>query len=92
MTAAGDSTGMAPSLGARVLTADGEELGTVKEVSGRCFKVDAPLAPDYWLGEDTVAGTDGDVIGLAFTKDRLGDLRSDGPPHGGLHRHETIVL
>ena len=91
MTVAGDSAEIAPTLGARVLTADGEELGTVKEVAGRCFKVDAPLTPDYWLGADTVAGTDGGVIKLAFSKDRLGDVRSDGP-HGGLHRHETLVL
>jgi hypothetical protein len=92
MTASGDSAGTAPTLGARVLTADDEDLGTVKEISGRCFKVDAPLAPDYWLGHDTIAGADGGALRLAFTRARLTEERSDGPAHGGLHRHETLLI
>jgi hypothetical protein len=45
-----------PSVGTVVLTSDGSELGKVKEVMGDCFKVDAPMAPDYWLGIDTIEG------------------------------------
>jgi hypothetical protein len=36
-----------PVVGADVLTVDGDKLGTVKEVSGSCFKVDAPMGPNY---------------------------------------------
>ena len=43
-----------PAVGTEVMTLDGDTLGTVKEVSGSCFKVDAPLRPDYWLGIDTI--------------------------------------
>ena len=90
--AADDRVRTAPRLGARVLTADDKELGTVKEAGSGCFKVDAPLTPDYWLGVDTIAGTDGDAVRLAVTSDRLVEERSDAPAHSGLHRHETLVI
>ena len=92
MAAAENSARTAPPLGARVLTADDEELGTVKEVSSASFKVDAPFTPDYWLGADTIAEADSGTVRLSFTKDRLGEERSDGPAHSGLHRHETLVI
>jgi uncharacterized protein (TIGR02271 family) len=40
------------SAGQAVYDRDGAELGTVKEVQGRYIKVDAPMAPDYWLRID----------------------------------------
>jgi hypothetical protein len=46
-----------PIQGATVMTSDHETLGKVKEIKGDCFKVDAPLAPDYWLGSDTITTT-----------------------------------
>ncbi len=53
MTMSSNSTsgysGMLPSIGARVLTLDGNELGKAKELVGRCFKVDASMQPDYCM-------------------------------------------
>src|SRR5215216_5009469 len=65
--------------GAPVVTMDGEQLGTVKEVRGRCFKVDAPMTPDYWLSIDNVSsGTGGQVV-LRFNKDQVGDFKLGEP-------------
>jgi hypothetical protein len=81
------SGGMTPTIGARVLTADGNELGKVKEVAGSCFKVDASMQPDYWLGSDCVASATGADVRLAINKDQVGDAKVDGPEHSGVHRH-----
>ncbi|HEY6984846.1 MAG TPA: hypothetical protein VH375_02100, partial [Rhodanobacteraceae bacterium] len=68
--------------------ADRNLLGTVKEIQGDCFKIDAPLAPDYWLASDTIASVNGQNIMLRFGKDEL-DQRKMGLPdsHTGVHRH-----
>jgi hypothetical protein len=86
MTNYGGST---PTIGARVVTSDGEELGKVKEISGTCFKVDAPMQPDYWLATDCVSTGAGDVVRLTFAKSRLGDVKQDGPDHKGFHPHNN---
>ena len=39
-----------PRVGAKVMSRDDIELGTVKEIDADCFKIDAPMAADYWLG------------------------------------------
>ena len=78
------ATGAAPvlALGCPIYTADDDTLGTVKEVRGSAFKVDAPRQPDYWLstGSIRLAGTN--RIDLAFPKDRLGDYKLDSPVQG----------
>jgi hypothetical protein len=84
---AGGFTGAMPSIGAKVLTMDGDDLGKVKEIAGACFKVDASMQPDYWLGTDTIASSTGTEVRLSIPKDRVGDLKLDGPEHSGVHRH-----
>lgn len=85
-----------PVAGANVVTADGDKLGTVKEVSGDCFKVDASMQPDYWLGMDCIASSTTGEIRLTFPKDRLGEAKLSGPDdavringaeHTGIHTH-----
>ncbi len=80
-------SGGTPTIGTHVLTADGDELGKVKEVSGSCFKVDAPMQADYWLATDCIASSSGTDIKLSFTKSKLGDAKVDGPGHSGMHSH-----
>jgi rRNA processing protein Gar1 len=82
-------TGATPTIGARVITTDGDELGKVKEVVGSCFKVDASMQPDYWLGTDTIVSSSGMEVQLGIAKDRVGDVKVDGPEHSGVHRHLT---
>ena len=48
-------------VGSPVYGEDGNQLGKVKEVRGRYFKVDARMQPDYWLRADSVQ-TSGDRL------------------------------
>jgi len=76
-----------PIPGAKVVTSDGEQLGKVKEISGDCFKIDAPMQPDYWLASDTITSTIGGEVMLSFTKDSLRKEKAQGKEHHGVHRH-----
>jgi hypothetical protein len=87
MVTSGGYSSTMPTVGARVVTADGNELGNVKEVAGTCFKVDASMQPDYWLGSDCIASATGMEVRLGINKDRVGDAKVDGPEHSGVHRH-----
>jgi hypothetical protein len=79
-----------PLIGAKVLSADGEELGTVMEIDRGCFKVDARLQPDYWLAPDIVARTTPATVVLLMNKDDIGDAIDSGTEHTGRHFHEII--
>lgn len=80
-------SGAMPIVGTRVLTADGDELGKVKEIAGTCFKIDASMQPDYWLGSDAIASAGATDVRLVITKSQVGDAKIDGPEHSGVHRH-----
>jgi hypothetical protein len=71
-----------PAVGCPVYTADGDKLGTVKELAGSAFKVNAHLQPDYWLSFSCVRAATPERVELAFPKDRLGDYKQDNPVHG----------
>ena len=62
-------------IGLPIYTEDGSEIGKVKEIRGRYFKVDAPMASDYWLREDCVGSARGGEIRLAVPHDRLDDYK-----------------
>ena len=64
-------TGTDAPVGARVITADGEELGTVKESTSDSFKVDAAMKPDYWLSCDFIQDSTATSVQLSVTEDRL---------------------
>ena len=67
----------APQIGCEVYTTDGSKLGTIKEVQGAYFKVDAAMAPDYWLGTDCVRGSTGTRVNVAFEKDQLDKFKRE---------------
>lgn len=50
----------APVVGARVVTRDGEEMGTVKATTPDAFHVDVPHARDYWLSNTLVLPRESD--------------------------------
>jgi hypothetical protein len=66
------------SPGTDIYTSDDDKIGTVKEVRGRYFKVDAAGQTDYWLETECCAAgyTSGDVH-LVFSKDQLGEHKVD---------------
>jgi hypothetical protein len=86
MTTMDDS--MMPVEGFNVITAEHDLLGTVKEVTGDCFKIDAPMAPDYWLGSDTIGSINGENILLRLRKDEVNEYKMGSPDsHSGIHKH-----
>ena len=65
------------TVGARVMTADGQDAGTVKEIVGPFFKVNAPMAPDYWLPASLVREYDQSSITLGADREALGGYEVD---------------
>ncbi|HLG11569.1 MAG TPA: DUF2171 domain-containing protein [Dehalococcoidia bacterium] len=59
-------------LGAKVMTADGKEIGTVREIGSDRFKVERRLFPDYWLANEYVDDVAGGIVQLIVTKEGLG--------------------
>ena len=66
---------------------DGHELGRVKELDATCFKLDARLAPDWWLDLNTIAGEQNGTFTLRTTREELGQARPEEEDHLGLHMH-----
>jgi len=67
-----------PGIGCDVYTADGDKIGTVKEVQGSYFKVDAPMQSDYWLATDCVkGGSVSNRVELTFPKSELGSYKQE---------------
>lgn len=62
-------------VGARVMSADGKQLGVVKDTRYDRFLVDARWAPDYWLGTETVDNVSEDQVQLYITKEGLGSAK-----------------
>ncbi len=71
--------GAMPHMGMEVCTADGATVGTVKEMQGRYFKVDAPMKPDFWLTTDCIRTASANTVTLTVDKDHLGDVKTDLP-------------
>jgi hypothetical protein len=79
---------MMPVEGFNVITAEHELLGTVKEITGECFKIDAPMARDYWLGSDTISAINGENILLRPRRDEVDEYKMSAPDtHSGVHKH-----
>jgi len=68
-----------PEPGLAVLSDDGKRLGTVKEVSGSYFKVDAPMHRDYWLSAELIRGEDAEVVVLDVPRKEVGEHRMTEP-------------
>ena len=79
-----DST---PQVGAKVISRDDIELGTIKEVDADCFKIDAPMAADFWLGAAMIDRIEGGVVRLGVNNLTLDEVKEGAPEHGGVHRH-----
>ncbi len=69
----------AVTAGMRVSTADGVDLGEVKEVTDTQFKVNAFYQPDYWLDLSLVASVHGALVTLAIPREDLAAYRHDDP-------------
>jgi hypothetical protein len=75
------------SVGTRVITYDGVELGPISEVQGDCFRVDVPLGEDRWFGPDAIAINNLSDIRLKWTRNQLDEQPKAAGAHAGFHRH-----
>jgi hypothetical protein len=74
-----DTSDPMPIAGAEVRTADEQSLGKVAEIRANYFKIDAAMAPDYWLPVSNVSSTIDGVVYLTFAKGALDDYKVDRP-------------
>jgi hypothetical protein len=77
-------------VGRSIQTSDGTEIGQVKEIEGRFFKVDAPMQPDYWLPEGCVESIDTRVH-LNIEHHLIGEYILAGPHERGVDRDRNLV-
>ena len=66
-------------VGQPIATSDGSDVGRVKEVQGGFFKVDAPMARDYWLSSAYVGSVDGPMVTLNLRSDEVSAHELDEP-------------
>ena len=65
--------------GLHVVTRDGQELGTLKEIAGSFFKVDAPMQRDYWLSSAEIASRQAEEVVLGFEQAKLDEHKLAQP-------------
>jgi hypothetical protein len=66
-------------VGARVVTADGHELGKVKSVEPDAFLIDAPHQFDYWLERTIVRSANSSLVELIVAGDEIAAYKMDRP-------------
>ena len=71
--------GLTLSVGRRVYSRDGQELGTVKETAETAFKVDVSMSPDYWLTAAHVLNVSVIGVQMDFDHGTLDHYKLDGP-------------
>lgn len=67
-----------------VLSSDREKLGRVKYISadGKYFRVDCPLAPDYYVPVGEIARTEERTVHLRVTKVHAANMGWEARPEG----------
>ncbi len=67
------------TLGAKVFTRDGAEVGTVKEVGPHFFKVEVSMRPDFWLQNQFIEATWDGGVRMEFDESLLDDYKVSKP-------------
>lgn len=65
--------------GAVVVSGDGKQLGTVRQIADDRFKVERRLLPGYWLANEYVDYAADGIVQMVLTKEGIGAARV-GPP------------
>ncbi len=68
-----------PMIDTPVVTLDGVKFGYVRELHGGYFKLDVPMAKDYWLSTSYISGSTPDQVSLTLRKDELDEHRLSAP-------------
>jgi hypothetical protein len=67
-------------VGALVVSGDGRQLGTLKELATDRFKVERKVLPDYWLAMEYVDHAGDGLVQMILTKEGIHAARVDAPP------------
>lgn len=78
-----------PTEGAPVWTADGVQFGYVKEIKGGYFKLDVPMARDYWLSNAYIAEATPEKVSLTLRQEELDEHRLSAPGLEGQEPNTT---
>lgn len=68
-----------PVVDTPVYSRDGQQVGYIKEIHGGYFKLDAPMARDYWLSNTYIAESNLDRVTLSLQKAEMDDHRLSAP-------------
>lgn len=74
------------ALNTPVVTSDGAQFGLVSELHGGYFKIDVPMARDFWLSTAYIADNTMDRVTLTLRKDEVEEHRLEAP---GLETQEA---
>jgi hypothetical protein len=66
-------------LGAAVMSGDGKQLGSVKEIAADRFKVERRLLPAYWLANEYVDYADDGIVQVLLTREGIGAAKVGAP-------------
>ena len=80
-----------PILNTPVFTSDGEQFGYVKEIQGGYFKLDVPMALDYWLSRAYIADSTLDRVTLSLNKNEVEEHRLSAPGLEGREHSEGVI-
>ena len=80
-----------PVLNTPVFTLDGEQFGFVKELQGGYFKIDVPMARDYWLSTAYIANSTLDRVNLSLRKAEVDEHRLSAPGLESQTHSEGII-
>ena len=80
-----------PIIETPVFTREGEQFGYVKEVQGGYFKIDVPLAKDYWLSTAYIAESTLDRVTLSLAKAEIEEHRLSAPGIEGQEHPEGVI-
>jgi hypothetical protein len=78
-------------VGARVMSADGKQLGVVKEARADRFHVDVRWAPDYWLGTELIENSSEEILQVTVRKEDLGTAKLHGSVEGPGMEHADEI-
>ncbi|MEP6872002.1 MAG: hypothetical protein ABI939_09155 [Anaerolineaceae bacterium] len=75
-------------IGGAIFDRNGEQFAVVKEVKGGYFKLDLPMARDFWLSSGYVSETEGNRVSLNISRDEADEHKLGAP---GLEQEAATV-
>ncbi len=68
-----------PVVDTPVYSSDGQQVGYIREIHGGYFKLDVPMARDYWLSNTYISESTLDRVTLSLRKSEMDEHRLTAP-------------